>query len=80
MNDLRPHRRPRGVAARPSGREELVVVEGRPDAMELLGRLLIAQAHYEREWGLQIDRKGTLITADSTHGLFLHVLRDEGPT
>jgi hypothetical protein len=34
--------------------EELIMIEGTPEALEFLGRLLIAQAHFEKDSGFQI--------------------------
>jgi hypothetical protein len=58
--------------------DELVLIEGEPAALEFLGRLLIAQAHFTKDSGFQIGPTiagQALFTDDSTRGFYIHVLR-----
>lgn len=60
--------------------DELVLIEGDPAALEFLGRLLIAQAQFERDCGFEISPAGpgmALFTKDSTRGFYIHVKHAE---
>jgi hypothetical protein len=62
--------------------DELVLIEGEPEALEMLGRMILAQARFTRDCGFEMSPRGpgsAFFTAESTRGLYVHVRRDGPP-
>ncbi|HEV8581370.1 MAG TPA: hypothetical protein VGX68_20075 [Thermoanaerobaculia bacterium] len=60
--------------------DELILIEGNRQALEFLGRLLIAQAESTSDCGFQFSPSGpgsALFTLDSTRGFYIHLKHDD---
>ena len=56
---------------------EMVLIEGKSEALIFLGRLLIDQAKYKRDCGFHIGPKTAgfkFFTKNSTHNIYIHRL------
>jgi hypothetical protein len=55
----------------------MVFIEGKSIALEMLGKVIIAQSKFENDCGLQISPKGAgnmFFKRSSTHGIYIHRL------
>jgi hypothetical protein len=57
--------------------KDYILIEGDTDSLEFLGNLLLAQANFEKDCGLQIAPNGagsSFFGKDSTFGFYIHRL------
>lgn len=56
---------------------DMVMIEGSAEALEFLGNLLIAQAHFSRDCGFEISPTGpgsAVFSSEATVGVYIHRL------
>ncbi len=57
--------------------DDMVFVEGESEALDLIGKLFIAQSKFEKDCGYQLAPTGSgmkFFNTASTHGLYIHRL------
>ena len=57
--------------------KDFVLIEGKNTALEMLGKVLIAQSKYDKDCGSQMSPKGAAskyFSKESTHGIYIHRL------
>ena len=57
--------------------DDIVFIEGKSNALEMLGKVIIAQSKFDKDCGIQISPNGAgkvFFKRSSTHGIYIHRL------